>query len=126
MKKTFLLLPLLFVGFFLSAQSDADYSKMLVGTWTVESIDLGGQVMTAEMIGSTMEQVFRADGTMTADNPMTGGKDDSNWEVKDGKIANPKKPQEPSAKIISMDDKKMVLEVVDNGMNIKMTFNKKA
>ena len=124
MKKFLTILPLLFVGLFLSAQSDAEYNKMLPGTWELVSVDMGGQVMTADMLPQKVVTVFNADGTVVADNPISGTKEKANWQIKNGVIVDPNKETTPKSKIISMDEQSMVLEINEGGMVIKATMKK--
>jgi len=49
------------------AQTDATLSTQIIGIWNMESMDFGGQVMTAEQLKTTMQHEYIEDGTTKYD-----------------------------------------------------------
>lgn len=106
------------------AQTDASLSTQIIGSWNMESMDFGGQLMTAEQLKTKMQNEYFADGTIKYDDMMSGEKKTGKWKVVDGIITNPDQPDEPSPKIVKLDKESLILEMVDNGTTIKINMKR--
>lgn len=106
------------------AQTDATLSTQLIGIWNMESMDFGGQIMTAEQLKTTMQQEYIKDGTTKYDDMMSGEKKTAKWKVIDGVVTNPDEPNAPSPKIVKLDDASLILELIDNGTTIKINMKR--
>ena len=95
--------------------------NMIVGHWVVESINFGPKVVSANSLGREISFSFLSDGTTTFTGP-SGLTEHGRYQVEDSKIYDPANPLELPVEIVSIDDTQLVISMIENGEEMKMTL----
>jgi len=128
------LLVVLFVGMLASCGGSGDAKKDIVGTWKLESMDLGQEIPAEQkaMFDAMMETMkkdfvmtFKDDGTYETKKDADGTPETGKYKV-DGKtlITTKDSGKEDKITIVSISSSKMVLEIPDGDKKMKMTLVK--
>ena len=116
--------------------NNAIVSKKIIGTWKLESMDLGEEIPKEQkaMFDAMMEQMkkdfamtFKGDGTYEIKKDATGEPEVGKYRIGDeGKalITTTKKGKEDKITIESISSSKIVFKILDNGKTMTMILIK--
>lgn len=120
------LYALLTLTFILSSCSTAKRvtaptEDLLIGKWVVKSVNVGGEIVPASLLGREIAFEFNPDGTAKFTTP-SGEMENGQYTVKQGKIYDPSSPKEDPVDIITLSEEELVLGMVEEGERLEMTL----
>ena len=102
-------------------KSKSNSKKLIIGEWVVESINVGQQVVPANSLGREIHFSFQSDGTTTFTGP-SGVTERGRYRVENSKIYDPENPGESPVEIVSINSSQLVIAMVEDGEEMKMTL----
>lgn len=95
--------------------------KMIIGDWVVESVNVGGEIVPATLLGGEVKFAFHPDGTAAYSTP-DGRTEYGRYSIIQGKIIDPDSPSEVPVDIVSLSREKLVISMIEQGERMEMTL----
>jgi len=94
---------------------------MIIGKWVVQSVNVGGEIVPASLLGREIAFEFKSDGTTTFTTP-SGTSEDGLYAVRKGKIYDLESPTEVPVDILELTRELLVISMIEEGERLEMTL----
>ena len=94
---------------------------MIIGKWVVQSVNVGGEIVPASLLGREIAFEFKSDGTTTFTTP-SGTSEDGLYAVRQGKIYDLESPAEIPVDILELTREMLVISMIEEGERLEMTL----
>ncbi|MEM1321698.1 MAG: lipocalin family protein [Bacteroidota bacterium] len=96
-------------------------NELIIGRWVVQSVNLGGQVVPASLLGGEIAFEFKSDGTAFFTTP-DGQTENGRYAIQESKIVDPDSPYDEPVDIVSLSKQQLVISMMEEGELLKMTL----
>ncbi|MEM9921143.1 MAG: lipocalin family protein [Bacteroidota bacterium] len=95
--------------------------ELIVGEWLVESVNVGGELVPATLLGGDIRFSFKPDGTAHFTTP-DGQTEKGRYQVREGKIFDPDSPADDPVDIVELSTSRLVISMIEEGEKMEMTL----
>ncbi len=114
---------ILFLGFFSCStiKKIPTQNELIIGKWVVKSVNIGGEVVSASLLGGEIAFEFNTDGTAFFTTP-DGQTENGRYAVREGRIVDPDSPYDEPVDIVSLSKERLVIAMTEEGEKLEMTL----
>ena len=95
--------------------------NLIIGKWVVQSVNVGGEIVPASLLGREIAFEFKSDGTTTFTTP-SGTSEDGLYAVRQGKIYDLESPTEVPVDILELTREMLIISMIEEGERLEMTL----